>query len=50
LKFHIDENLKKELEVMNLLDMVAKENAEIDRKRSEQGSNTESDNEEERAS
>jgi ribosome-binding factor A len=38
LKFHIDENLKKELEVMDLLDQVAKENAEIDRKRAEAGS------------
>ena len=36
LKFHIDEGLKKELEVMDLLDQVAKENAEIDRKRAEQ--------------
>jgi ribosome-binding factor A len=35
LKFHIDENLKKELNIMNLLDQVAKENAEIDRKRAE---------------
>jgi ribosome-binding factor A len=35
LKFHIDENLKKELEVLDLLDQVAKENAEIDRKRSQ---------------
>ena len=33
LKFHIDENLKKELEVLDLLDQVAKENAELDRKR-----------------
>jgi ribosome-binding factor A len=33
LKFHIDENLKKELEVMNLIDKAAKENAEIDRRR-----------------
>lgn len=33
LKFHIDENLKKELEMMDLLDKVAKENAEIDRRR-----------------
>ena len=36
LKFHIDENLKKELEMMELLHKVAKENAEIDRKRAEQ--------------
>ena len=33
LKFHIDEELKKELAVLDLLDKVAKENAEIDRKR-----------------
>jgi ribosome-binding factor A len=33
LKFHIDENLKKELEVLDLLDQVARENAEIDRRR-----------------
>jgi ribosome-binding factor A len=36
LKFHLDENLKKELEVLDLLDKVAQENAEIDRKRAEQ--------------
>src|SRR5262249_34718107 len=36
LKFHIDENLKKELAVMELLDKVAKENAELDRKRAEE--------------
>src|SRR3982751_1715920 len=35
LKFHIDEGLKKELAVLDLLDRVAKENAEIDRKRAE---------------
>src|SRR5438128_12195230 len=35
LKFHIDENLKKELEVQELLRKVAEENAEIDRKRAE---------------
>ncbi len=33
LLFHIDEQLKKELEVLRLLDEVAKENAELDRKR-----------------
>src|ERR1700733_4893176 len=37
LKFHIDEDLKKELSIMNLLDQVAKENAEIDRRRAEAG-------------
>src|SRR2546423_13507823 len=35
LKFHIDESLKKELAVLDLLEKVAKENAEIDRKRAE---------------
>src|SRR5947199_7785572 len=36
LKFHIDENLKKELEVQELLRKVAEENAELDRRRAEQ--------------
>ncbi len=36
LKFHIDEDLKKELELMTLLQKVADENAELDRKRAEQ--------------
>jgi ribosome-binding factor A len=36
LKFHIDEDLKKELAMMELLDKVAKENAEIDRRRAEE--------------
>ncbi len=35
LKFHIDEGLQKELAVLDLLDKVAKENEEIDRKRAE---------------
>ena len=35
LKFHLDEDLKKELEVLDLLDKVARENAELDRKRAE---------------
>ena len=35
LKFHIDENLKKEMEVLDLLRKVSEENAEIDRKRAE---------------
>jgi ribosome-binding factor A len=39
LKFHFDENLKKELNIMNLLDQVARENAEIDRKRAEAANN-----------
>ena len=33
LKFHIDENLKKELAVLETLRMVAQENEELDRKR-----------------
>jgi ribosome-binding factor A len=33
LKFHIDENLKKELAVLDALRLVAEENAELDRKR-----------------
>ena len=37
LRFHFDEDLKKELEVLDLLDRVAKENEEIDRKRAEAG-------------
>jgi len=36
LKFHIDENLKKELTVLELIDKAAKENAELDRQRAEQ--------------
>ena len=36
LKFHIDENLKKELAVLETLRIVAEENAELDRKRAEQ--------------
>ena len=40
LKFHLDENLKKELEMMELLDRISKENAEIDRRRAEQGQST----------
>ena len=35
IKFRFDEDLKKELEVLDLLDQVAKENAEIDRRRAE---------------
>lgn len=33
LKFHIDENLKKELEVLDLIDKAARESAELDRQR-----------------
>ena len=39
LKFHLDEDLKKELAVMELLDQVARENAELDKKRAEQTGN-----------
>jgi len=39
LKFHLDEDLKKELAMMELLDQVAKENAELDKKRAEQTDN-----------
>ena len=35
IKFHFDEDLKKELEVLSLLDKVAQENAELDRRRAE---------------
>jgi ribosome-binding factor A len=35
IKFHIDENLKKELEVLDLLRAVARENEELDRKRAQ---------------
>jgi ribosome-binding factor A len=37
LKFHMDENLKRELEVLDLLRKVSEENAELDRKRAENG-------------
>src|SRR4051812_37634743 len=37
LKFHIDEDLKRELELQSLLQKVADENAELDRKRAEEG-------------
>jgi len=36
LKFHIDENLKKEIAVLETLRLVAEENAELDRRRAEQ--------------
>src|ERR671917_247796 len=35
LRFQFDEGLKKELEVLDLLDKVARENEEIDRRRAE---------------
>jgi ribosome-binding factor A len=37
LRFHADEQLRKELDMLNLLDQVHKENEELDRKRSETG-------------
>jgi len=37
LRFQLDEDLKRELAVLDLLDKVAKENEEIDRRRAEQG-------------
>jgi ribosome-binding factor A len=43
LKFHLDEDLKKELAVLDLLDQVAKENAELDRKRAEAGGGAQSE-------
>lgn len=36
LKFHIDEQLKKQLQVMDLLEQVSRENAELDRRRAEE--------------
>ena len=42
LKFHMDENLKRELEVLDLLRKVSEENAELDRKRAESGEPPES--------
>lgn len=41
LKFHIDENLKKELAVLEALRVVAEENAELDRKRAAAAAETE---------
>ena len=37
LRFHRDEQLKKELELLDLIDRVAQENAEADRRRAESG-------------
>jgi ribosome-binding factor A len=34
LKFHLDENLKKELELLDVLRKISEENAELDRRRS----------------
>ncbi len=40
IKFHFDEDLKKELEMMDLLDRVHRENEELDRKRAEAAAGT----------
>jgi len=45
LKFHLDEDLKKELEMMELLEKVHAENAELDRKRAGQGEASDSNGE-----
>lgn len=37
LRFHIDEQLKKEMEVLDLIDQAARETAELERKRAESG-------------
>jgi ribosome-binding factor A len=42
LKFHLDENVKKEIEMLELLEKVSKENEEVDRRRAEAGETTES--------
>jgi ribosome-binding factor A len=41
LRFQMDEKLKKELELLNLLEEVSKENAELDRRRREASGNDE---------
>lgn len=43
IRFHLDDNLKKEIEVLELLHKVAEENAEIDRQRADQGEAAEGD-------
>jgi ribosome-binding factor A len=40
LKFHLDENLKKELDLLDTLRKVSEENAELDRRRSENESSS----------
>ncbi|MGA2501555.1 MAG: 30S ribosome-binding factor RbfA [Tepidisphaeraceae bacterium] len=40
LQFHLDEQLRKELAVLELIDKVARENAELDRKRAEAAAQT----------
>ncbi|HSU65874.1 MAG TPA: 30S ribosome-binding factor RbfA [Tepidisphaeraceae bacterium] len=37
LRFHIDEQLKKELDLLNLIEQASKENEELDRKRAQAG-------------
>ncbi|HTL28702.1 MAG TPA: 30S ribosome-binding factor RbfA [Tepidisphaeraceae bacterium] len=46
LKFHIDENLKKEMAVLDLLRKVREENDELDRKRAEEGGDDQAGSEE----
>ncbi len=41
LKFHLDENLKKELELLDALRKVAEENAELDRRNARRNTETE---------
>ena len=43
LKFHIDENLKKEMQVLDLLRKVSEENAELDRRRAAANENDSGD-------
>jgi len=44
LRFHIDENLKKQLEVQNLLEQISRENAELDRRRAAEANRAEETN------
>ncbi|HXE51695.1 MAG TPA: 30S ribosome-binding factor RbfA [Tepidisphaeraceae bacterium] len=43
LRFHIDEQLKKEIELLNLIDQAAKESAEMERRRAGAGEEQQSD-------
>ena len=45
LKFHMDEDLKKELEMLDLLRKVSEENAELDRKRQAQAASQQAESE-----
>ena len=44
LKFHMDENLKREMEVLEILRKVSEENAELDRKRAQEAAPPPGDN------